>query len=259
MDSSVSFDIEAGVARLTLARPETGNAVSPDLVKDFSAAVQGISASKARAVLLRAEGSNFCVGGDLRYLGQAGRALPEKLREMAEGVHAALLLLYEMDAPIVCAAKGNIVGGGLGIALVSDFLLVAEDARFSTGYTRLGLSADAGTSYFLTRALGSRRARALLIDSRFFSAREAVDYGLADRVVKDDGLDGAAQDLAAQLAAGPTSAYGTIRRLTDAAITNDLKTQLAFETDQICALAERDEVANGIKAVLAKQKPTFSL
>jgi 2-(1,2-epoxy-1,2-dihydrophenyl)acetyl-CoA isomerase len=215
--------------------------------------VDAVRALQPRSVLVTAEGANFSLGGDVKHLLAAGGDVAAELDCMAHGFHAALLRLIGIGVPIVAAVRGNVIGG-----VSSDYLLCSETARFSTGYSRLGLSADAGVSYFLTRALGARRARALLMDARFTSAEEAVMLGIADRKVSDDRLDTAALDLARELAEGPTAAYAAIRRLTDAAATNSLATHLDEETREIVALAGHEDVRAALSTRLTRTKAVFT-
>src|SRR3546814_19118375 len=126
---------------------------------------------------------------------------------MATRFHVAQLRLCKLPVPIIAAVRGNAIGGGLGLALSADFLICTDTARFSTGYSRLGLSADAGVSYFLPRAVGARRAAALLIAARFLSAEAAVTLGIADRKVPEAKLDEAADRRAPDPAPGPKPAF----------------------------------------------------
>ena len=254
----VRFEHLGNMARIILARPNAGNAINAALISDLSAAVDAVRACEPRSVLITAEGANFSLGGDLKHLLAAGSDVAAELDSMAHGFHAAQLRLIGIGVPIVAAARGNVMGGGFGLALSSDYLLCSENARFSTGYSRLGLSTDAGVSYFLTRALGVRRARTLLMDARFMSADEVVMLGIADRTVSDDRLDAAALDLARELAEGPTAAYAAIRRLTDAAATNSLATHLDEETREIVALAGREDVRAALSTPLTRTKTVFT-
>lgn len=256
--SFVRAEFEGALAILVLSRPEAGNAVSPELVHDLGLAVNKIERACPRAILIRAEGNNFSFGGDIQHLAAQGERVAEVLTGMAEGVHTSLLKLRRVDAPIVCAARGHVLGGGLGIALSGDFLVLSDSAKASTAYARLGFSADAGVSYFLTRAVGVRRATAMLMDSRFLSAPELLSLGIADRVIADSELDAAALKLAHELAEGPTAAYAAIRKLTEAALTNDLATHLDLETQAITSLARCNGVAEDLRAVLEKRKPAFT-
>ena len=254
----VDFEQEGALGRMVFVRPESGNAVTPAMVQDFKAAVDAAESSSSRALLITAEGANFSLGADLKHLGATGGALATELEAMASAFHAVQTRLYALPIPIVAAVRGAAIGAGFGLALTSDFLFCAEDARFSTGYSRLGLSCDAGVSLFLTRAVGARRARAWLIDSRFVSAAEALSLGIVYRTVPADQLDDAALEFARQLTEGPTSAFAAIKRLTsEAAAMDDIHLRLDRETSEIVALAHRPDVLAAIKATLARVKPVF--
>jgi 2-(1,2-epoxy-1,2-dihydrophenyl)acetyl-CoA isomerase len=254
----VRFEHLDNIAQIILARPDAGNAINAALIADLGAAVDAAEAVEPRSVLITAEGANFSLGGDLKHLLAAGSDVAAELDRMARAFHASQLRLIGIGVPIVAAARGHVIGGGFGLALSSDYLLCSENARFSTGYSRLGLSTDAGVSYFLTCALGARRARTLLMDARFISADEAVTLGIVARKISDDQLNVAALDLARELAEGPTAAYAAIRRLTDAAATNGLATQLDEETQEIVALAGREDVRAALSAPLTRIKPVFT-
>lgn len=255
--SLVEFEQTADVGRIILNRPDAGNSVNPALIDDLGKAVDAACAAPVRAILIQARGANFSLGGDVRHLSAVGDDVAAELHGMATRFHVAQLRLCQLPVPIVAAVRGNAIGGGFGLALSADFLICTDTARFSTGYSRLGLSADAGVSYFLTRAVGARRAAALLIDARFLSADEAVAIGIADRQVPDAELDEAAERWAVELAAGPTSAFAAIKRLTDEARTNSLGQQLDRETEEISALAGRKDVIAAISAIAARAKPVF--
>jgi 2-(1,2-epoxy-1,2-dihydrophenyl)acetyl-CoA isomerase len=255
--SLVEFERTADVGHIILNRPEAGNSVNPALIDDLGKAVEAACVAPVRAILIRARGANFSLGGDVRHLSAVGDGIAAELHGMATHFHIAQLRLCRLPMPIAAAVRGNAIGGGFGLALSADFLICADTARFSTGYSRLGLSADAGVSYFLTRAVGARRAAALLIDARFVAADEAIAIGIADRQVPDADLDEAAESWAAELAAGPTSAFAAIKRLTDAARINSLEQQLDRETEEITALAGRKDVIAAISAIAARAKPVF--
>lgn len=253
----VEYAREGAVGRLTLNRPEAGNAVSPELIADLAKAIDTARTDPGRAILIDARGANFSLGGDVRHLAASGNGVADVLRDMATRFHAAQLKLCELPVPIVSAVQGNAIGGGFGLALSADFILCADTARFSTGYSRLGLSADAGVSYFLTRALGARQATALLISSRFLSAEEAQMLGIVDDVVPEGDLQARAASFADQLASGPTAAYAAIKRLTDAARTSGLADHLDREAAEIVALAANDQVPRAIDAIATRKPPVF--
>lgn len=246
----------AGVARLTFNRPEAGNAITPRFIDDLKVALDWTSASGCGAVLLCAEGPNFCVGADLKHFAAVSNGVDVELRRMADAFHTALARLTELPVPVVARVQGAAVGAGLGLMLAADYVVCASDARLSTGYAKLGLSADAGVSFFLTQALGPRLARSLLMTARFISASEAVAWGLVDESCAPDELTGAANLAASRFARGPTHAYQAIKRLTnEAGRGQDLRTHLDRERDEIVALAGNEQLTRAM-ASIAGPAPT---
>ena len=245
----VSFVEEAGFARLTLERPDAGNAITPELIYDLDAALVRAASSGAGAVLLGASGRNFCVGADLKYFAGRPDSIARDLGEMADAFHAALLRLTELPIPVVARVQGEAVGAGFGLMLAADHVVCAQDTRLSTGYARLGLSADAGVSLFLTRALGPRLARNLLMTSRFITGPEALALGLADECGARSDLDLLADQAARSFAHGPGAAFAAIKRLTaEAAGAPSLRAHLDRERDEIVRLAESGALASALAA-----------
>jgi 2-(1,2-epoxy-1,2-dihydrophenyl)acetyl-CoA isomerase len=209
-------------------------------------------------VLLRGEGRVFCGGGDLKSFSQEPD-LPAHLEAVTRHLHAALYSLAQLDAPVVAAVQGSAAGAGLGLVGAADLVVAAASAKFVMAYTKLGLTPDGSSSWYLTRVLGLRRALELTLTNRVLNAEEALAWGLVNRVVPDDALDSEARALAAELAAGPTGAFGRAKRLLVAAEQNDLGAQLALETATLCRSAASPEAAEGIQAFLEKRPPAFPL
>jgi 2-(1,2-epoxy-1,2-dihydrophenyl)acetyl-CoA isomerase len=234
----VTLSVEAGIVRLVLNRPEAGNAVTPGLIDDFMKALNELEGAEIAAIVLGGDGANFCVGADLRRLAGRIEHIEVELRRMADSFHACVARLVELPAPLVVRAQGAAVGAGFGLLLAADYVVCAETARFSTGYSKLGLSPDAGVSWFLTRALGPRLASSLLMTSRFVSAHEAVSLGLVDERCAPEDLHDRAHAAAERLAQIPPQAYAAISRLVaEAAVGCDFRTHLDRERDEIVALA----------------------
>lgn len=210
---SVVTEYEAGLLRISLDRPANGNAVTPGLIADLMGAVAEAEDPDVRAVLIAGSGANFCAGADLRHFAGKLDRVADELQEMATGFHAMLERLYRLPKPVVAAVQGSAIGAGFGLALATDLVVAGRSARFSTGYARLGLSADAGVSWFLTQALGPRQAGALLMTARFLGAGEAHSLGLIDEIVEDEALPAAAEAAAQAFAAGPGGAYAAIKAL----------------------------------------------
>jgi 2-(1,2-epoxy-1,2-dihydrophenyl)acetyl-CoA isomerase len=163
-----------------------------------------------------------------------------------------------MDAPVVVAVNGIAAGAGFSLALTGDFVIAAESAKFTMAYTGIGLSPDGSSTFFLPRLVGPLKAKELMMRNAMLTAAEAEALWLVSRVVPDAELMGVARALAAELAAGPTRAYGAVKRLVAESFGNTLDTQLELETREIADLANRTADAhNAVAAFLAKRKPLF--
>ena len=243
----VNFVEDAGIARLTLARPDAGNAITPELIDDFDSALVRAAGCGARAVLLGGAGRNFCVGADLKYLAGRSETIADDLQAMADAFHAALNRLTELPIPVVARVQGAAVGAGFGLMLAADHVVCARDTRLSTGYARLGLSADAGVSLSLTQALGPRLARNLLMTSRFVTGPGALTLGLADECCAGADLDRVADEAARRFVDGPGPGFAASKRLTaEAARAPAPRAHMDRERDEIVALAEAGALARAI-------------
>ncbi|MBF6246641.1 enoyl-CoA hydratase/isomerase family protein [Nocardia elegans] len=196
--STVDLRVEAALATLTLRRAAASNALDLATKNDLLAAVTRIAADETvRAVLLTAEGKNFCVGQDLGEHVDALRADPATAMDTV-GAHYNPLLraLADLPVPVVVAIRGACVGAGLGLALAADIRVAGNGAKFATAFTGIGLAADSGLSHTLVRALGASRAAGLMLLGDRFTAEQALAWGLIHRLVADDDVDATAAELA---------------------------------------------------------------
>jgi 2-(1,2-epoxy-1,2-dihydrophenyl)acetyl-CoA isomerase len=145
----------------------------------------------------------------------------------------------------------------MSLAIACDLVMAAESARFTLAYTRIGLTPDGSSSYFLPRLVGQRRALELILTNRMLTAHEALEWGIVTRVVPDAELTAEAEALARQLAAGPTRAFGASKRLLQLGWTESLETQMAHETRSISEAARGPEGQEGMRAFLEKREPKF--
>ncbi|MEH2588975.1 enoyl-CoA hydratase-related protein [Bradyrhizobium sp. AZCC 1721] len=256
---TVLLDIADGVATLRLNRPDQGNAINPDMADDLLEAATLIAENASvRAVLIAGIGPNFTVGGDLAvFAGTKRDELPNRLRRMIDSYHLAIERLTGIDAPVVAAVRGGAGGGGLGLLYAADIVVAADDARFALGYGALGLTADGGNTWFLPRMVGMRRAQELFLLNRRLTGQEALEFGLVSRLVASDAVEAEAAGLAMQLAAGPTLAYGAVRRMLRQSFETGLSNQLDAEKESIVAASCSDDAGEGIAAFVAKRRPQF--
>jgi len=253
----VLLDVADGIARLTLNRPDSGNAIDAGFGRSFRAHAEAlVGRDDVRAVLLTGAGATFCVGGDLAYFA-ATDDTGAALQSLTIDLHAGIEALMSIDAPVIAAVQGAAAGAGLSLIAGADLVVAADDAKLTMAYTAVGLSPDGGATWFLPRLIGTRRTAELALTNRRLSATEAVDWGIVNQVVPADRLTATADALATRIAAGATGAFGTVKRLLAASSTTSLTDQLAAEADGISACAASSHGAEGIAAFLEKRRPTF--
>jgi len=222
------------------------------------AATQIAEKSDVRVLLIVGNGPNFTVGGDLGLFAETAHdQLPNRLRRMIDSYHLAIERLTTIDAPVVAAVRGGAGGGGLGLLYAADIAVAADDARFALGYGALGLTADGGNTWFLPRMVGMRRAQELFLLNRRLSAQEALAFGLVSRLAPSDAVESEAANLAANLAAGPTRAFGAVRRILRQSFETGLLDQLDAEKESIVAASSTDDAQEGIAAFVAGRRPQF--
>jgi enoyl-CoA hydratase/carnithine racemase len=250
---------DGGIGRLVLARAETGNALDLAAAEALDEASTTLASTPGlRAVLLTADGPSFTVGGDLRFLAAHLDDLPGQVHALLGHYHAALPRLAALPVPVVAAAQGAAAGGGLGLLWVADVVLAADDLRIVTGFDKLGLSGDGGSSWFLPRLVGLRRARQLLLAGRSLSAADACEWGLVDRVLPRADLVAEAEAEVARWAAGPTAALGRTKALLLRSTGADYADHLAAEEAAMVACAADRDVREGVTAFLERRRPTFT-
>jgi 2-(1,2-epoxy-1,2-dihydrophenyl)acetyl-CoA isomerase len=257
-DPTILFKVQSGVARIVLNRPNAANSINLDLARELLRAAARCDEDPAvRAVVITGAGNTFCVGGDLKSFAAQGERLSRHLREVTTHLHAAVSRLARMDAPVIAAVNGTAAGAGMSLACACDLVLAAESARFTMAYTKVGLTPDGSSSYFLPRLVGLRRAMELTLTNRVLFAREALDWGIVSRVVADGELEAQADDLAADLASGATAALGASKRLLHGGWNETLETQLEQEGRTISDASRSADGGEGIAAFLEKRAPRF--
>ncbi|HEV3111570.1 MAG TPA: enoyl-CoA hydratase-related protein [Candidatus Binataceae bacterium] len=255
---TILFDLREGVAHLTLNRPDAANSINLESSQELYDAMLRCDEDPAvRAVLVAGSGKMFCAGGDLKSFAARKDDLPAHLKLLTHYIHGAVSLMARMDAPVITAVNGTVAGGGLGLVFGADLVIAAESARFTMAYTRAALSPDASTSFFLPRLVGLRRALDLTLTNRVLSAREALEWGIVNRVVPESELAAAAQALAKEMAEGPTAAFGAAKRLLRDSFSDTLETHLQAEARAIADRSRNAEAREGISAFLEKRAPHY--
>jgi 2-(1,2-epoxy-1,2-dihydrophenyl)acetyl-CoA isomerase len=256
--NTLLYEVKDHVARITLNRPDAANALNMEMGLDLMhASIRASEDPAVRAVILTGAGKMFSGGGDLKSFAAQEDRLPGHLKEVALYLHAAISRFVRMDAPVIAAVNGSAGGAGMSLCLFADLVLAAESAKFTLAYTRAGLSPDGGSTYFLPRIVGVRRALELALTNRILSAKEACEWGIVTKVVPDAELQAEAQTLAKSLAAGATRAFGAAKRLLHHSSAESLETQMELEAQAIADQARTADAREGIAAFIAKRAASF--
>jgi 2-(1,2-epoxy-1,2-dihydrophenyl)acetyl-CoA isomerase len=257
--ANLVFEIRNHVGHIAFNRPQAANGIDLDLARDFSDVIRRCQGNPGvRALLLSGNGKLFCAGGDLKaFAAQPAADLPSYLREVTHFLHSAISTFAHMSSPVIAAVHGSAAGAGFSLACACDFVFAAESAKFTLAYSRAGLTPDGSATYFLPRIVGLRRALELAIINPVLTAEEAHRLAIVTRVVPDSQLLDQARGFAEQLAAGPTLAFGGVKRLLLDSVVNKLETQMALETDWISQMARTRDGREGINAFVGKRAPQF--
>ena len=256
-NAPVLLTIDGAIGEIRFNRPKVLNAFNLDASQAFLACCERLATERSvRAVILRGEGSSFMAGGDLAQFRDAADR-PAFTREILEPLNSALLILDELPVPVIAAVQGAAAGAGASIALAADFLVAAEDAKFILAYARVGTSLDAGSTWNLPRLVGLRRAMELALLAEPVGAAQALAMGLVTRVVQPAKLMEETSALAKRLAAGPTGAYGRIKRLLRDSLTQEYAVQLNAELDAFAACSATADFAEGLAAFFEKRAAVF--
>lgn len=260
-DSTVLTVADAdGVRTLTLNRPDAFNSLTVDLKQALLTEVQRAAGDETvRAVVLTGSGRAFCAGQDLReHAALLDAGDPEPLSTVSEHYNPLISALATLPKPTIAAVNGMAAGAGASLAFACDLRVAAGSAQFLMAFAKIGLSVDSGTSWTLPRLVGYGRAMEMVLLAEPVDAERALATGMVNRVVADGQALATAQQLAAQLAAGPTAAYAKIKEAMSAAATADLPEALSVEAGTQAEAADTADHREGVAAFLAKREPRFT-
>ncbi len=257
---TVLLDLEAGVATITLNRPERLNALDLELGCELRRVLaEAETNADIRSLVLTGRGRAFCSGGDVRVMRDgldAGQ--PAAFFEGPLGVfHEVILAMRRLAKPIVTAVNGPAMGAGMNLALGADIVYASRDAVFSQAFVRLGLVPDCGGTFFLPRLIGMARAAEMVFTGDTIDAEQALKLGLVSRVVPQDQLLSSAWELARRLARGPTAAIGRMKALLQDSLQNSLEDMLRRELLAQIDSGRTDDFREGLTAFTEKRTPDF--
>lgn len=253
----VTLDREGAVARVTLNRPAQLNAISPDLLHALDRVCENLEREPAvKVVTLTGNGRAFCAGADLKVV-QEYAPDPERWRGFTELWHRVFDRVERLPQVVIAGIHGFALAGGLELVLVADLAVADEAARIGDQHANFGLVAGGGGSQRLPRLIGARRAKELMYLGGWLDARQALEWGLVNRVAPAGRLRETLDELARELASKSLSASQTVKMLVAHTFDCDLQTGLELERAAVARHMQGADAVEGLRAFVEKRKPAF--
>ncbi|MGE0152170.1 MAG: enoyl-CoA hydratase [Reyranellaceae bacterium] len=250
---------DKGVLMLTMNRPDAMNALTPVMMQaQLDALGAAASDPEVGCVVMAGAGRAFCAGGDVKSMASGERrgSLEERAHDLRRRMEVSRLL-HEMPKPTIAMVNGVAAGAGMSIALACDMRVVAQSARMTTAFAKVGFSGDFAGHYFLHRLIGTAKARELYFTAEILDSAKIEALGLANRVVPDDQLEAETMKLATQLANGPRVAWGYMKRNMKAAEEGTLGEVMDLEAFGMMRCADTEDHKEAAKAFVEKRQPVF--
>lgn len=256
--TTILSDLQSSILTLTLNRPPV-NALNLKTITELQAAFKQAARDESiRCVVLTGAGATFCAGHDVTEM-LAARGEEISYRAHLQATYNPLILqIRQIEKPVVAAVNGPAAGAGLGIALACDMRLAVDSARFTVGFTGIGLSLDSGVSILLPALIGLGRAMEFAFSNAAISTEQALKWGLVNRLVRATELESETAALAASLAAGPVGAFGLTKRAFNRAVLPNLEDALDYEAHMQEIASKGGEHREGVAAFLEKRPPKFT-
>jgi methylglutaconyl-CoA hydratase len=256
MFETLKLEFPGELAILTLNRPEKRNAISPQMLSELQSAFDTIEKSPARVGILTGIGKTFSAGMDLEMLSAIARQSPQENMDDSRRMARVFRRIWSFTKPLIAAVNGAALAGGCGIATLCDFTLAVPEAKF--GYTEVKIGfLPAIVSVFLTRQIGDKRARDLLLTGRMITAAEAKELGMVNEVVEPDRLMDRAKELAAVLIEASPSSLTRAKRLLTASASSTIDADLERAVLENARIRCTPDFKEGLASFLEKRKPQW--
>jgi len=257
MEKAVLFEVNEGVALITLNRPDRYNAVNQDLVDGISESLdKAKNDDSIRAIVMTGAGKGFCAGADMMVFGE--EATPEQRRDYLIDQYQPLMSqFYNLNKPIIGAINGTAAGVGAAFALACDLRVMSEKSAILFAFINIGLGPDGGASWLLSRQVGYSKAFEIAISGKKVLGQQCLELGLTNRVVENEKILENAINWAKELANRPTLAIGITKQDIVHSMNNDLDSTIAFEAEQQVSAFKSHDLKEGVTAFIEKRKPNF--
>lgn len=255
---TLQYELRGGVAAVTLNRPQAKNALNAAMAHELGELLGRLRTDDdVRVVLLAGAGGAFCSGGDVKAMGENRSRTQEQRRSDFKVFQRVAAELLALDKPVVAAARGVAYGAGFSLLLLSDIVLLGDDARLSMVFQRIGLVPDLAAMYTLPRVVGLQRAKELIFSAREVSAQEALTLGIALEVVAADKLATRAREVAEALAGASPVALSLAKRGLNASLHTDPATMLDMEAWAQAIAGGSAYLQEAVRRFAAKEGPQF--
>ena len=260
---TLRIDIDGEIGTLTLDRPDALNAMSPELIAEFTEAAAWLAdRAPLRGLIVTGSGERaFSAGGDVNWFRRGVEDddidLPSSVRRGAEVLHQGIVDFQRIPYPVIAAVNGAAAGAGFSLALACDIRIASEDSFFVVAYGRIGASPDGGMTYFLPRVVGPAKAKQLLLEDPMISPVDALELGLVSYVVPADKLMDEARAKAEELAAKAPHYVRMAKLLANVSLDNSLTEHLQVERHGIADSMGTEDLRDGVTAFFAGEEPEF--
>ncbi len=255
---TVKLDIDQNIAIISFNRVKEMNSFNHDMARELEVITTEVRLNdKIRAVCLKGEGPLFMAGGDIKYFYEHLDDLSNIVLSIIRLLSASINNITQMSKPILASAHGSVAGVGLSFVTACDLAIASEETKFTTAYSKIGLSPDGGMSHFLPRLVGTKRAMELFCLADVFSAEKAKEYGIINWVVPQEKLAEQTQQILSKLANGPTHAFAGAKNLVNHTFQTNLAEQMEREARYFLSCAKSQDFRSGVNAFINKSKPEF--
>lgn len=256
MYSTLILDMAGQVATITLNRPDKRNAMSAAMIAELQTALDEIEKSHVRVGILTGAGRAFCAGMDLEMLAAIAQQSPVENQEDSRRMAKMFRRIWSFPRPLIAAVNGAALAGGCGIATLCDFTLAVPEANF--GYTEVKIGfLPAIVSVFLTRQIGEKKARDLLLTGRIVEAAEAKELGLVNEIVAAENLLARSKELAAVLISASPASLARAKRLLTTAAAASVDADLERAVLENARIRCTSDFKEGLASFLEKRKPVW--